>query len=178
MKWKLIQCEMGLEANPLDLSKRKTSHTHRSLISSGSGGKKPDMLFTQLAVDSTHIYYPLIIFGPWWGINNLNKEVRIAALINNATACLGTGWMEPPRATHPTWAPKETSQNELRRLKGLSTIRTTSEERGNLWCFHLFVFPLAQLLCNFCRNMWSFFHIPACWNKKSFTLAEFFFYTH
>lgn len=45
---------MGLEANPLDLSKSKNiSHTHKDLMSSGSGGEKPDMLFTQVAVDST-----------------------------------------------------------------------------------------------------------------------------
>lgn len=55
LKWKLIQCEMGLEANPLDLSKRKTYHTQRKKLMSpeSAGETHVDMLLPQVAVDST-----------------------------------------------------------------------------------------------------------------------------
>lgn len=179
LKWKLIQCEMGLEANPLDLSKRKTYHTQRSLMSSGSGGEKPDMLFTQVAVDSTWIYCPLIIFVPWWGINDLNKGVRIAALINNATARLDTGWMETPRAANPKWAPKETSQNELREVKRpVNNINNIlSEERGALWCFNLFFSPLTLLVAAFAEICGRFVFPHSLKQKELSPVAEFFLHT-
>lgn len=178
LKTKLIQCEMGLEANRSDLSKRKTYHTQRSLMSSGSGGEKPDMLFTQVADDSTSIYCPLIIFVPWWGINKLNKGVRItaAALINNATAWLDTGWMETPRASNPKWAPKETSQNELREVKrpvnNINNIQ--SEERGALWCFNLSFYLLLCFFAAFVELCGRFPFPRSLKQTKLSPVAEFF----
>lgn len=51
--------------------------------------------------------------------------------------------MEARRATNPKWAPKETSQNELREVKRpVNNINNIlSEERGALWCFNLSFFP-------------------------------------
>lgn len=160
------------------VQKENISHTGKNLMSSGSAGEKPDMLFPQVAVDSTWIYCPLIIFVPWWGINNLNKGVRIttAALINNATAWLDAGWMEAPQATNPKWSPKETFRNELREVKrpvnNINNIQ--SEEKGALWCFNLFFPPLDLLLC---RNMWLLSIPQVAETKELSPVAEFFLCT-
>lgn len=77
--------------------------------------------------------------------------------------------MEAPEAPDPKWAPKETLQNELREVKRpVNNINNIlSEERGALWCFNLSFFPLASLLCSFCRNMWSLSVSPLTETKKS-----------
>lgn len=147
LKWKLIQCEMGLEANPLDLSKRKTYHTQRKIwCHQDLGERNLTCCSLKWLLTALKFIVPLIIFVPWRGINNLNKGVRItaAALINNATAWLDTGWMEAPQATNPKWAPKETLQNGLREVKRpVNNINNIlSEEKGGLWCFNLSLFLL------------------------------------
>ena len=122
LKWKLIQCEMGLEASPLELS--ETYHTQRNIwCRQNLGEEKPDMLFTQVAVDSTYIYCPLIIFVLWWSTNNLNNGGRTTAatLINNATV----DWIQAEWRLHrlqtQSELPKRPHRMSLGRLKGLST---------------------------------------------------------
>lgn len=44
------------------VQKENISHTEKNPMSPGSAGEKPNMLLPQVAVDSTSIYCPLIIF--------------------------------------------------------------------------------------------------------------------
>ena len=150
------------------VQKENLSHAEKDLMSSESGGEKPDMSLTQVAADSTSIYCPLIILVPWWGINNLNNGVRTtaAALINNATGYRLNG-------DSTGYKPKVSSQRdptqwvgEVKRPVNNTNNTLSAGIRGPL-LFLLSFPPSCSASLQLSQKYLVVVHFPARWNIKS-----------